>query len=460
MKTWFNIARNAASSEVTIDIFDEIGSYGISAKQFITQLREVESTKNMRLLIDSPGGDCEQGLTIFDALIATGADITADIIGTAASMASVIMLAAPKRRIAENGRVMIHRVTGGSYGNADDLEAATKLCRQFEDRIVKLYMKATGKDETAIRELMKAQMGTWFFGSEAVDAGFCDEVITGTKARAFQTKWAPLFTLLPSALFDNSSTTSPSANPDPDSTMKLTAEKKARLIALLCLATLTDAEKAELTPLQADAKADNYDPAADVKAAKAANTDSAKRRKTMKDAGFTDVQIDAAFKAVAQQTAETALEAKRTALKASGLTDKQINKVLASAAKATADGAKIQQWKDAGLSDAEITAALKAAKPDEDEDEDEVEESGVAAAVATAIKPLVDQVTNLQRRIDQGVLPGNVGGSSPTGHLQKLSEEGEVAAPTNKAELEAALAKCKTHAEKRALITAFDKLKG
>jgi len=50
--------------------------------------------------------------------------------------------------------------------------------------------------------LMKAQMGTWFFGQEAVDAGFADAVVS-TKARNFKASWAPLFTMLPAALFDS-----------------------------------------------------------------------------------------------------------------------------------------------------------------------------------------------------------------------------------------------------------------
>ena len=118
-------------------------------------------------------------------------------------MASVIMLAADagKIRIYENARVMIHRVTGGAHGNTDDLAAAAQLTKQFEDRIVSLYVARTGKDEAEIRDMMKAQLGTWFFGQEAVEAGFADSVISGVKAKAFKAQWAGLFTMLPAALF-------------------------------------------------------------------------------------------------------------------------------------------------------------------------------------------------------------------------------------------------------------------
>jgi ATP-dependent Clp endopeptidase proteolytic subunit ClpP len=210
MRSWFTI-QNAGSDSLTIDITDEIGFFGVSAKDFAAQLKAAGQPKNITLNLDTPGGDCNDGFTIFDALKNSGASITVNITGLAASMGSVIMLAADpgKIRIAENGRVMIHRVTGGAFGNADEMDAAAKVIQQFENRIVALYTERTGKDEAEIRDLMKAQLGTWFFGSEAIDAGFADEIIKGTKARAFKNEWAAKFTMLPAALFDTRSSSTP-----------------------------------------------------------------------------------------------------------------------------------------------------------------------------------------------------------------------------------------------------------
>ena len=201
-KNWYSITAKS-DAECVIDIFDEIGMWGVSAKDFAEQLRGVGKIKSLTLNLDSPGGDCNDGLTIYDAIKASGASVTVNVIGLAASMASVIMLAADagKIRIYENARVMIHRVTGGAFGNTDDLAAAAQLTKQFEDRIVSLYVARTGKDEAEIRDMMKAQLGTWFFGQEAVEAGFADSVISGVKAKAFKAQWAGLFTMLPAALF-------------------------------------------------------------------------------------------------------------------------------------------------------------------------------------------------------------------------------------------------------------------
>lgn len=200
-RNWFSI-RNSSADSLVIDLHDEIGMWGVTAKDFAATLKAAVKPRAITLNIDCPGGDCNDGFTIYDSLIASGADITVNITGLAASMASVIMLAGNTIRIAENGRVMVHRVTGGAMGNADELDAAAKVIKQFEDRIVSLYMKRTKKDEAEIRDMMKAQLGTWFFGNEAVEAGFADEVIKGTKAKAFRGEWAAKFTYLPAALFD------------------------------------------------------------------------------------------------------------------------------------------------------------------------------------------------------------------------------------------------------------------
>jgi len=210
MRSWFKI-QNAGSDSLTIDITDEIGYWGITARSFADALKAAGKPKNITLNLDTPGGDCNDGFTIYDALKNSGASITVNITGMAASMGSVIMLAGDKIRIAENGRVMIHRVTGAAMGNADEMDAAAKVIKQFEDRIVALYTERTDKPEDEIRAMMKAQMGTWFFGEEAIDAGFADELIKGTQARAFKAKWAAKFTMLPAALFDTSASSTPNA---------------------------------------------------------------------------------------------------------------------------------------------------------------------------------------------------------------------------------------------------------
>lgn len=249
MKSWFTI-RNVTTDSLTIDILDEIGYWGVTAKDFAAALKAAGSPKNITLRLDCPGGDCNDGFTIFDAIKATGAHVTVEIIGLAASMASVIMLSGNKIRIAENGRVMIHRVTAGARGNADELDAAAKIAKQFEDRIVAIYVARTGKTEEQIREWMQTSQGTWFFGAAAVTAGFADELITGQKALAFNNRWAAKFEMLPAALFDISAASTPPTAPSPK--MKL-------IIALASLAGI--ALKGDETEDQLEAAIKAHKPA-------------------------------------------------------------------------------------------------------------------------------------------------------------------------------------------------------
>lgn len=256
MKSWFKITNNSAR-KLTIDILDEIGAWGITAKMFVEALARAGKPTEIIVNIDCPGGDCNDGFTILDALKNSGATITVNIIGMAASMASVIMLAGKTINIAENGRIMIHRVTAGAMGNADDVAAAAVVMKQFEDRIVSLYIARTSKEEAAIRDMMKSAQGTWFFGQDAVDNGFADKVITGTKAKAFNGQWARLFTMLPSALFDSAPPSDPPTPPRKPSIM--TNAQKTRFRALLALAKRTAEEETELGTLQALATTAGYD---------------------------------------------------------------------------------------------------------------------------------------------------------------------------------------------------------
>lgn len=302
-KTWFNIVRNASNSEEgTIDIFDEIGAYGISAKNFIRDLRALSGLKKIEMNIDSPGGDVNAGLAIFDAIKASKAKVTANITGMAASMASVIMLAADTIRITENGRVMLHRVTSGASGNADEIDAAAKATRQFEDRIIQLYLDRTGADEPTVRGWMNSITGTWFFGQEAVEAGFADEVITGTKARAFQQRWAGMFTMLPSCLFDITAITAPGtpATPPviiPASPMKMTDAQKARLKELLRSTARTPEEDTELATLTALATKAGVDAAAEIAAEDAATAKAAAEAAARAAASTTITMTPEAFQA-------------------------------------------------------------------------------------------------------------------------------------------------------------------
>ncbi|MBB8286990.1 Clp protease ClpP, partial [Escherichia coli] len=85
-----------------IYIYDEIGFWGVTAKQFVSELNALGDITHINLHINSPGGDVFEGIAIFNALKNQGATITVYVDGVAASMASVIAMAGDTVIMPEN----------------------------------------------------------------------------------------------------------------------------------------------------------------------------------------------------------------------------------------------------------------------------------------------------------------------------------------------------------------------
>ena len=175
MKTWFDIKAAAGGEKQTeVMIFDEIGLWGITAKDFATALKEIPEDHAITVRINSPGGSVFDGYAIFNALKARSAQITTKIEGLAASMASVIALAGSKVTAAVNSIVMIHNPWSGVSGDSDDLRKMADLLDKLTGQLVGIYAAKTGLPEADVRAAMDAE--TWFTGAEAKEWGLVDEV--------------------------------------------------------------------------------------------------------------------------------------------------------------------------------------------------------------------------------------------------------------------------------------------
>lgn len=156
-----------------IDLFDEIGEYGVSAKDFRAQLNDI--TGDIILRINSPGGDVFDGLAIFNSLVAHDGHIRVEVIGVAASAASIIAMAGDEIAIAENAFLMIHNAWGITIGNADAHDESSDLLGQIDDSLANTYAKRTGLDVRAIKQMMGDE--TWFGSTDAKANGFVTEII-------------------------------------------------------------------------------------------------------------------------------------------------------------------------------------------------------------------------------------------------------------------------------------------
>jgi ATP-dependent Clp endopeptidase proteolytic subunit ClpP len=163
-----------ADGSVEILIYDEIGYWGVTAKDFATTLAGITaSTINVR--INSPGGDVFDGLAIYNSLKAHPATINTFVDGWAASAASFIMLAGDTVTMAENSLVMIHNAWGFGIGNAKDMRALAEVLDKIDGQIAAIYSGKSGKDVTACLDAMAAE--TWFTAPEAKTFGLVDAVV-------------------------------------------------------------------------------------------------------------------------------------------------------------------------------------------------------------------------------------------------------------------------------------------
>jgi ATP-dependent protease ClpP protease subunit len=162
-----------------IDLYDEIGDFGVSAKDFRTQLK---NAGDIVLRINSPGGDVFDGLAMYNDLVAHSGHVRVEVTGIAASAASIIAMAGDEIAIAENAFLMIHNSWGVTIGNQADHDEAADLLGQVDQSLAATYAKRTGLDARVVSKMMADE--TWFNGKEAKAKGFATEVITAEIAKA------------------------------------------------------------------------------------------------------------------------------------------------------------------------------------------------------------------------------------------------------------------------------------
>lgn len=169
------------ADESTVYIYDEISWFGVQAEQFVKDLNNIKA-KKIHLRVNSPGGSAFDGTAIYNAVKQHPATIIAHVDGLAASIASVIIMAADEVRMSENAFLMIHEPFSIVIGGADDMRHEADLLDKVGGTIVKTYMDKSGKNENEIKDMMAKE--TWFTAQEALAGGFCDCIDNETAEKA------------------------------------------------------------------------------------------------------------------------------------------------------------------------------------------------------------------------------------------------------------------------------------
>lgn len=159
---------------------------GTTARQVAEQLAEIDSSDDIRVRINSPGGLAHEGIAIYNLLAERAERVTVDIDALAASAATVIAMAGSTIRMATNAQFMIHKPFTFVYSHADDMRKMADVLDQIEGSLIATYRTRTTASEDELREMMAEE--TYLTAAEAKGLGFVDE-ITGRgsdpeKARA------------------------------------------------------------------------------------------------------------------------------------------------------------------------------------------------------------------------------------------------------------------------------------
>ena len=162
-----------AAPVTTIRLYDEIGgAWGIPAADLLAELDAARGDVELRL--SSPGGSVFDGLVIYAALRERAGQVRVVVDGLAASIASVIAMAASPGQltVGEGSMVMVHDAWAACSGNQADLREMADLLDKASDSIASIYARRTGLPAMAWRAAMKRE--TWYTAAEAVAAGLAD----------------------------------------------------------------------------------------------------------------------------------------------------------------------------------------------------------------------------------------------------------------------------------------------
>lgn len=184
---WFSI-KNVAGAPSVVAIHDEVGDFGVTAQDFIRDVGAIDG--DLELHLSTPGGEVFDGLAIYSALKQRSGTVTVVVDSLAASIGSVIAMAASPGQltIMPNASMMIHDASGFCSGTQRDMADMARLLDSMSGNIASIYAARAGKSADHWRAAMLDE--TWYFGQQAVDAGLADRVV-GVASRVTNFSWGP-----------------------------------------------------------------------------------------------------------------------------------------------------------------------------------------------------------------------------------------------------------------------------
>ena len=151
-----------------------------SASIVVAQLLFLEAEdpeKDIQIYINSRGGSVPAGMAIYDTMQYVKCDVSTICIGMAASMGAFLLAGGTKgkRMALPNAEIMIHQPSGGSQGQATEIEIAAKHILRTKEKLNKILAANTGRDYEVIAA--DTERDNWKTAQEALEYGLIDKVI-------------------------------------------------------------------------------------------------------------------------------------------------------------------------------------------------------------------------------------------------------------------------------------------
>lgn len=153
-----------------------------NAIKFILErnLMSKSKPKNIKMLINSPGGDVRSAFALIDTMKGSKIPIYTYGMGLIASCGLLTFISGEKgkRYITNNTSILSHQFSWGSFGKEHELFAAVKEFDNTKHRIVQHYKKCTGLGDDVIKKYLLPPEDVWLDAKEAVKLGIADEIVT------------------------------------------------------------------------------------------------------------------------------------------------------------------------------------------------------------------------------------------------------------------------------------------
>lgn len=214
------IKKKHMAQTAIIKLYGNIFEWNLNnAQAIVSQIEKGQDADLIKLRVHCYGGSVIEGNMIYNAIKNSTTPVDIYVDGIAASMASVLLVAARKVYMSENAFLMVHAPSGGvdGRGTADEHSKTARALKEMEKLFVKALVSRTGKAETEIKKWMVGD--NWFSADQALSEKLIDGIVdpVASDVKTLTTEEVQTATVeniygLYTAMYDDSETTTKPKN--------------------------------------------------------------------------------------------------------------------------------------------------------------------------------------------------------------------------------------------------------